>query len=220
LGADLFGHGTFSHDADDIGCAGFEFARGTDPICRVQPYEGYYFDNSNSKLTVLKIPCFNRGSFGKAVFAGDRTGENWQIRITLQSHGYRDGAAWLGVAAQAIAGRDDYDFRKPRAIGVIPSIYFNRPEWDADYGVFASDIRPLFEAAETWDLEVRTVPGRPSQLVFSVLEQIPPEFAVRLVNKSGANTFDLRADSVYHFIPQNEVTRFQAGLFSSNKNVK
>ena len=165
----------------------------------LEPYLGYYFFNS-SHLTNLRVPYPN-GSAGRELVA-PLFPDGWQVNISLNSGNDRDETTWFGVCENASQGNGAYDFHKPRGFGDDLSVYFDRPDWDTEYSSFATDIRPLFDEVESWDFSVNTFPGKPAELSFSGIENIPPEFVALLFDRSNGQTQNLNNMPSYHFTPE------------------
>jgi len=166
-------------------------------------YAGYYFFNATN-LPLLKIPY-------SAYFSGnaaDVASTKWRVHISLIAGKFNEQAVSFGVANEASHGLDVLDFRKPRAIATMPAVSFIRPEWDANYNTFATDIRPEFEDSESWEFDVRTTKREASQLAFSGIGKISGEFEVYLIDVGRAHTVNLREDSLYRFMPAAELSKF------------
>jgi hypothetical protein len=125
----------------------------------------------------------------------------WQVKIMLTSGEITDACTAFGISGQAVNGLDHFDFRKPRTVGSIPTVYFDRPQWDEDYNVFAKDIRREIKDIEIWDFEVTTPPCQPARLQFSDVKDIPTDFEVYLIDKNKAKSCNLRDNEVYDFTP-------------------
>jgi hypothetical protein len=189
---------------------------------------GYYFDNDTTTggLSSLVIPyggalarTTTASSLGAASLASllqTVDSSSWRVDVALDhagvSAGGGDRAAWFGVAAEARAGRDRFDFHKPRTFGALSQVIFDRPGWDSTRRAFASDIRPTVRAVEEWTLQVQT-PGKALQQVahtlrFSNIARVNERLAVYLVDRAHARYHDLRTASAYQFTPAGATTEF------------
>jgi hypothetical protein len=128
--------------------------------------------------------------------------------VALSAGEFSDRSASFGIAHDAETGLDPLDERKPRALAATPTVEFKRPQWDANYSTFATDIRPEFEYAESWEFDVRATQREASQLAFSGISKIPSQFEVYLIDEGRARTVDLREDSLYRFTPAAELSKF------------
>ncbi len=168
-------------------------------------YAGYYFFNATN-LSLLKIPYSAYFSGGSAA---DMVSTNWRVHISLTAGKFNEQAVSFGVANEASHELDGFDFRKPRALAATPTVEFKRPIWDASYSIFASDIRPEFEDAESWEFDVRAISREASQLTFSGISKIPNRFEVYLIDADHAQSVNLREDSLYQFTPAAELLKFK-----------
>jgi len=170
------------------------------------PFVGYYFFNS-ANLDTLKIPY--SVYFSLVVNSQAIEDKGWRINIALSCGEFHEQSASFGISREASAGLDRFDFRKPRAIAATPAVSFHRPAWDEHYSIFASDVRPEIEKAESWEFEVRAVKQQLAQLVFSGIERIPAPFEVFLVNRGNGSITNLREDSLYAFTPAADLLKFK-----------
>ncbi len=119
-----------------------------------RPYLGYYFENK-SNLKSLVVP--GGLSLFKAVLPSRPSDTSWTVSMTLEHGGTLvDRSTWFGVAPDASAGCDRHDFHKPRSMGVLSQLVFDRPEWDKHAPLFACDIHPPGAGVQTWDVTALT----------------------------------------------------------------
>ena len=181
----------------------YEFSGGWNTSDHLNPFQGYLFDNVNN-LTELIVPY--RATLPKQTFKNDY---DWRIKIALKLNELFDNSSYLGVSEQSEIGRDDLDFKKPRGVGSIPYVYFNRPQWDKNYSTFATDIRPPFNEFEKWEFQVSANPGIKVDLKFAEVESVPSNYEVVLIDRVYSKYHDLRKDNSYQFIPVTETTTFE-----------
>ncbi|MBX2991692.1 MAG: Ig-like domain-containing protein [Bacteroidetes bacterium] len=158
------------------------------------PYGGYYFFNSGS-LTSLRIPFGNYSSVGKSGESG-KQGE-WKIGVVYSAGGFTDNTLVFGILSDSRPGLDSLEYRKPRAFDGIPTAFFNRPEWDARYSMFASDFRPEVERLETWTFNVRAKLHEAVTLRFNGIGDVPEALNVYLIDRQRARYADLRKEPGY-----------------------
>ncbi|MBN2010171.1 VCBS repeat-containing protein [candidate division KSB1 bacterium] len=188
----------------------------TDPIYRfkgsfqlvtvMEPFEGFYYFNANNAGSLF-IPFTNL--LAKKSSTNPRADYEWQIQLMIQSDNQADNLAWLGIADQATDQLDRFDCRKPRTPGDVASVSFQRPQWDADYSCFASDIRSAIDEYQAWDFDVRAAKNKSAALAIAGVEQIPPQYDVYLVDQTQGIYHNLRENPAYHFRPMNTVSTFQ-----------
>jgi hypothetical protein len=201
---------------DSISQPIYSFNGGYSTPTSFDPYIGYYFynDPKNSRPS-LKIPYALLFSGSSA--AGYVDPVKWRVNITLSSGDFVEKITSFGVATDANAGLDRLDFRKPRAIAAAPTVEFKRPQWDANYSIFATDIRPEFDDSESWEFDVRATSRQPAQLTFTGIERIPAHFEVYLIDEGRAQSVNLREDSLYHFTPAAELAKFKVVVGKKEK---
>jgi photosystem II stability/assembly factor-like uncharacterized protein len=170
------------------------------------PYAGYWYKNAGDK-PYLKIPYGNVSS-GTSISNGFDF-KSWRVNIILKVGELVDRITSLGVSPQASTSLDCLDITKPRAIAAVPATYFNRPDLDAIYSSFATDIRPEFYDLQSWEFEVHSARKKASQLTFSGIRRTPPQFEVYLVDEGSALYVNLRNDSVYNFTPATDIMAFR-----------
>ena len=169
-----------------------------------EPYVGYYFYNFGEAGALLKIPYVPNCSNCPATDVQTI----WRVKVLLTSGEFSDHANSFGVASEASQALDPLDWRKPRALAEMPTVSFSRPAWDAQFSIFATDIRPEFEESQSWDFDVRALPGVASQLAFTGLAKVPQHFDIFLINESKARAMNLREDSLYQFTPVAAMNKF------------
>ena len=169
------------------------------------PYIGYYFFNATN-LPSLKIAY---SLYCSASLASREANAGWRIHLVLSSGQSTDGTTTFGVFREARVDLDAFDFRKPRALASMPTVEFKRPKWDASYSIFAADIRPEFEGAESWEFDVRAISRQPAQLTFAGISKIPRRFEIYLLDEGRAQSANLREDSLYRFTPAAELMKFK-----------
>jgi len=186
------------------------FDGGFTMVGELQPYQGYYFDNFSNQQT-LNIP-YNATLLKP-------TSENqtkWQINIILETDNFSDASTWLGISEHSEDGIDQFDHRKPRAIGSVPMTYFNRSHWDEKYGSLASDVRPEIGTKQIWDFDVNCTVDKESQLSFKGIEEVPDNYEVYLIDRNKLATQNLREKNFYNFTPVAENLKFSIIIGEQN----
>ena len=178
----------------------------------LMPFSGYYYFNSTG-AAVLEIsphdtlqppqPAKNNSFYANSSELG------WVVNIKLNEKEYTDSAAWFGTSIEAGKGFNSFDLHKPRNMSSIPEIFFLRPEWDKDYSVFASDIRPSFNRYQEWTFEITSLPRHQTTITLSGLNQVPRQFSVYLQNILTDKWINMRKDNFYHFVPSESSTSFK-----------
>jgi len=163
----------------------------------LNPFSGYYYSNADG-LSELVIP-YPVGGSAKQLSTGSADG--WQVNIELASGEYRDTSARLGVSDLAKDGIDSYDYRRPRAVGELPVVVFERLHWDTDYPAFVSDIRAQVTDIQFWDFTVTAQERKSAELQMIGVDAIPGNLSVILLDKTHLRTVNLRESDTYTFRP-------------------
>jgi len=193
---------------DFLGTAGFQKSN------TLEPNKGYYFCNTNVNRILLQIP-YSMVFSSAASTANEAT--LWRVEVALSTGEFSDHSASFGISPRAKADLDPFDERKPRALAATPTVEFKRPTWDASYSTFATDIRPEFEASESWEFDVRATSREAAQLTFSGISKIPGRFEIYLLDADHAQSLNLREDSLYRFTPAAELMKFKVVVGRKDK---
>ena len=173
------------------------------------PYKGYLFYNSAGK-TLLRIPlnsALPRRSLQKLPDPAA-----WRVDVIARSGGLADQTTSIGVSTGALAGLDAFEQRKPRQMEGFPEVYLRRPEWDAAYPFFATDIRPPGNAIDVWDMTVRADNLDPTDVEFKGIDHIPPGSDALLIDESAGCARDLRKNPAYHLAPHAALTQLKVAV--------
>ena len=167
------------------------------------PYVGYYCFNTPN-LTSLKIP-YSQSLSRTVVPPAPGT---WNVGIALQAEGFTDRSLMFGVVHGAGSGLNSFDMRKPRTPGKIPSVYFNRPEWDPVFSTFATDYRGDIQDAGQWQFDVSSTARGNPELSFTGIGDVPPQFDVFLIDEGNARSVNLRTQALYRFAQTTDRAKF------------
>src|SRR3989339_97081 len=182
-----------------------------------KPFEGFYYFNSTN-LSKLEIPSKFSGrisSSGKKNLNKQTSSKNWTVKIKLNVEGQVDSAAWFGVSSSPTNDYNKLNAHKPRNWGTTPTIYFMHPEWDKDYPVFASDIKPSFANSSEWTFEIKSHAWKPVSLTFN-LKEFPGNLNIYLFNTVSNKWINLRENPS----TQNLEYQYQFTPVSSKTSVK
>ncbi|MDE3057011.1 MAG: T9SS type A sorting domain-containing protein [Bacteroidota bacterium] len=194
----------------------YGFNKNFDTTATFRPYGGYYYFNSGNK-PLMKIPyaaLYPSASQPRAANAAAKVprtapqGE-WKIQILFSSEdGMSDRSTWLGISERASQEGNDLDVHKPSRVGGIPSVYFDKPEWDSAFSTFATDIRPAFANQCVWNFDVWSPAKTESQLTFDGIDAIPEEYEVYLLDQAASRVINLRESPSYVFTPARQTSEF------------
>jgi len=168
----------------------------------IEPYIGYYVFAQNAMTLLIPYGATSQSASSRPV------NHTWKMDISLSVEGKNISSSKMGVSKLAQKTLDELDYRKPRAVGAIPSIYFNRPEWDERYAIFASDMRPEIQDLEEWDFTVSGTVNQRATIAFLGIEDIPAQHEVYLVDEIHSVFVNLRDKPKYSFIPVTKKSNF------------
>ena len=170
------------------------------------PFKGYYFDNSTTNLTTLKIPY----PFGTTVAKiADAPQMDWRVELVFDSDINTDRDNYIGIAPNALPGRNELDQHEPPLVFDEGALYFVRPEWDTKHTRFVTDIRAALGTGQTWDFEVWNPRRGSGKISILGLEMIPAENQVVLVNSQNTSPIDMRRANVYTYQTSTTTTDFK-----------
>ncbi len=170
----------------------------------LMPFEGFYFFNSTN-LSMLEVPSKiskTVASVIKKQLNKQTNDKEWTVNVKLNVDGYVDSTAWFGVSSQVTNNYNRLDIHKPRNWGAVPTIYFLHPEWDEDYPVFASDIKPSLADSFEWTFELLSPAWKPVTLTFD-FKEVPRNLNIFLFDAIANKWINLKE------IPSAEGTNYQ-----------
>lgn len=170
------------------------------------PYVGYAFDNRDSR-PFMRFPFGTNLLLHKSLSLPDSIA--WRVSVQLQTGDYNEHIAAFGLSAAVVRGNLPRSFRKPREVGEIPGVSFNRSSWDGEAGAFATDLRPPSDNLQTWNMEISGPPGKSMNLGFTGVSVIPPRYDVCLIDDDWARCVDLRKSTTYQFVHVKSVSPFR-----------
>jgi PKD repeat protein len=162
-------------------------------------YTGYYYYNTNN-LPEIKIPYYTSISNPLRKVTSEK--HDFAMFVNLVKKNISVGKVLLGVNKDAQNGFDQFDYRKPRAVGKITDVQFFRPEWDENYCSFYSDIRGDIFNKEEWNFQVVNSIFKELSLTVDMYSniQFPDSTLMTLVDWSNNRWIDLKDVSEYKFI--------------------
>jgi hypothetical protein len=123
---------------------------------------------------------------------------DWLLKIGLETNVNSDLENYLGVDALLQTHLNDARYLSPRQYEAptfkeLSSLYFNKPQWDASYSRFSTDIRESIGEGQVYEFEAMhpTDKVTRAKLVFNWINELPTEYEARVVMPSG-RTVDAR----------------------------
>ena len=173
-----------------------------DTTTALRPFEGYYFKNPGG-WTELKIPYpFPASNF----HVPPESPVDWKLQVVLETIGGNDRLNFVGIAPEALQGKDRLDRGKPPAFGSGPHLTFVGV--DGNDELLSSDFRPELGDGQVWYFDVVNPQPGDATLRFPRDAAFPTGLQVLLVNADANNLVDVMADSVYSYQSSRETMRF------------
>ena len=186
-----------SGEALDIRQFQGDWSEKTGPL---QPFEGYaVFAVEGDQLLVDPFPPSAAAKWAPAAALKAEKDEAfaWAVGIEARGGKARDTDNVLAVSELAAIGYDSMDRPEPPIIGDYISVYFPHDDWEVPSSRFNVDVRPTFDASESWFFEVQTNVDEPVTLAFTGVESVPEQFEVVLFDRLLHQNIDLRETNTY-----------------------
>jgi hypothetical protein len=121
----------------------------------------------------------------------------WVIRILAQCQQARDIDNLAAIVSGASRDFDSWDRPEPPPVGAYVSVSFPHRDWAPPVPGYCIDARPEFSRGEIWEFEVTTNIRDKVNLTFEGVAQVPPEYAVWLVDEALNISQNLRENDQY-----------------------
>ncbi len=194
-----------------------------DRVTILEPGVGYALFSASSAVDTLEIDPRPNGNTkqsgsemkGVAAAGPGKSGSSatidldWSIRIEARSGRSVDRDNIVGVAPDAVAGMDGFDFREPPSMASDISVYFSRPEWSKGQARFSSDIRPPNTRGEEWEFDIEAQPGNPVTVTFHGIDRVPSDLDVVLYDELLEVATNLRQSPTYSLSGGTAARRFK-----------
>jgi len=148
----------------------------------IPSWEGFYLyvNKANIRLAFPFEEYVTKKSLTKPI-SEPFTLDNWHLDVTMTSGNHVDRLNSLGVKADAMPGRDFYDYAEPPPAPGDPHLAFVLPDED---NLFCSDFRPRPDGGAIWNLTFSSVPNR--TLRVENLDRLPVDLEAWLVMNNGS----------------------------------
>jgi hypothetical protein len=183
----------------------FQGAGGFQSETVLQPFGGYYFNNTTG-TTTLKIPYPYAGGL---TIASVTPPIAWRLRLAYNSDINRDVENYIGISPSSLEERDELDEQKPPAFMDQGVVCFMRPGWDSTDSRFMSDYRPAVGAGQVWQFQVINPRLSDGFLRIVGVEGVPQEYEVVLINLQNSIPYDVRKNAEYRFRSVSTATPFK-----------
>ena len=166
------------------------------------PFTGYYVKNL-AGLSALSFP-FPFPARPAAI--PQNPGISWQLRIVLVTSEGNDRQNYIGIAPDALQGRDAMDIQKPAGPGAAPYLTFVHEAGASE--VLGSDFRPELGEGQIWLFDVKNPGDGKAALSFPRESTLPKGLSVLLVDTETNERTNVLSDSLYEYASARSVTRF------------
>jgi hypothetical protein len=174
------------------------------PVDMIVPFEGYAVFNELSIFDTLLVnpdlassDAFRYSQLSNAQPLKGQLQTLWSIRILAQCQQARDVDNLAAVVPGAEIGFDAWDRPEPPPVGEYVSISFPHRDWAPPVPSYCIDARPEPLQGEIWEFEIATNIRDKVNLTFEGVAQVPPEFAVWLVDEALHISQNLRENGQY-----------------------
>ncbi|MFH1213550.1 MAG: choice-of-anchor D domain-containing protein [Candidatus Neomarinimicrobiota bacterium] len=151
----------------------------------MQPFKGY-FVYTPSGGNILRFPPREAGqSLKKSALYSGLMDNEWTLRLETLAGKYHDCDNFAGVRNNADNKYDLYDIFDPPPIdGKFVNIYFDNADWDAHPGRYSGDFKAVTDVGNYYDFTlVAQNTGIPPQLMLKILQPLPDNFELHLIDK-------------------------------------
>ncbi|MCH8126387.1 T9SS type A sorting domain-containing protein [candidate division KSB1 bacterium] len=166
----------------------------------LNPFDGYAVYSENSDRLIVDPLLFPPTSQSQKGTTGtDNEDVIWSIRIMAQCQEALDTYNFASVVSGASEGWDQHDRPEAPVIGEYVSVYFPHPEWGKVSPIYATDARPEPLEGDIWEFEVKSNIKDKVTLNFAVLESVPEDYEIWLVDDAVKSSLNLRSTQEYTF---------------------
>ncbi|MEC7729672.1 MAG: choice-of-anchor D domain-containing protein, partial [Candidatus Neomarinimicrobiota bacterium] len=157
-------------------------------VTELDPWNGYVVYNRTSSSQAITLDPIPGG--GAAAARAMDLEDGWLMSIKATAGEYADIYNTFGALTGADDERDWHDNPEITAPGTSVSLSFVLPQEDEQYPVTA-DIRSLDQTLKVWDSRVRNNTAGAVTLSWSVEQELPPDYAVELIDLNTRITVDM-----------------------------
>lgn len=176
-------------------------------------WEGYAVKNlETSPISIEFKPIEAVQSFSKPAPGQKLSPGEWQLQLAVRCENAEDTDNFVGQIENAATDWDEHDFSEVPPIGEFVSLYFPHSDWQQHPGNYAADFRAPTATGDYWDFSVVTnfTQGE-IRLETSLLQELPPQWQIYLVDKKANRQLELGSVDQYVFPAQNNDFRLIIG---------
>jgi len=121
----------------------------------------------------------------------------WEIKIGVRTEKYRDSYNFIGVSKSSSLFYDGKDILEPPASPAGLCLYIPHLDWSFNPGRYATDYRPPFMNAESYDFIVETGNSTRITLFWSGMANTPEMCRFMLLGKDSGLALDMKESNQY-----------------------
>ena len=178
----------------------------------LEPYKGYYFFNRDNNPT-LQMPCYLEPADGAASEAAEE--ESMPLVLSLKSvtetGEESQSSVSIGWHDEAESNLDAHDRFMPPAFFESYRITLVNENLGTQYPYLDREFRPATDESQTFDLELKSVPGERSTFEVQGIESLD-HAEVYLFDLVEGRSYDLRDNPIVSVEPEGEVSRYRLAL--------
>ncbi|MDI6739769.1 MAG: Ig-like domain-containing protein [Candidatus Edwardsbacteria bacterium] len=159
------------------------------------PYEGFSFRNANPSDNMLRIPCHENGTKGKALPAQPALA-GWQAAVTVELADGRYDRSCFGIGQGTSQEADRWDYPEPPSGLTGVSGYFT-----IGSGTYATDIRPELGEGQVWEF-LSSTNDEPGTITIELPAEYPRDAKCYLADLSRQVSFELSNGFRYQYSPE------------------
>ena len=172
----------------------------------LDPFKGYYFDNSTANLPSMKIPYPFGSSMSKRGTAGPAI--DWRMELVFDGEINTDRDNYVGIAPSAGDAPSVLNQHEAPLVFDEGFLFFVRPAWDSVRTRFSSDMRPALGEGQQWDFEVWNPRLGQGRITVNGVSAVPAQYRVVLVDRLNSTPVDLRRGNIYAYTTASRTMHF------------
>ncbi len=175
----------------------------------LQPYVGYYFMNRDNRPQ-LNMPCYLEPAAGKVAAREQDHVASLQLSLHEDRNGMTPPLSNVAVNWNegAEEGLDRHDRYVPPAHFESFRVSLVNENLETDYAYLSQETRPSLDDRQSFNLELKSIPGEVSYLRVAGLEDLANQ-EVYLFNEALGQSFNLHEDPVVLLEPDQEFSKLR-----------
>lgn len=164
----------------------------------LQPFEGYFVENTSAAPTLIFVPARARGTTGGAEtarVATETAARAWTLGLAARTANASDDFNVLGASDEALDAFDPLDQREPPLPpGPWVRLSFANSGWSERPGHYRRDLRSASGSGHAWEVEVRSAErGEPVTIDLAAPGPLPAGTVVRVLDREQGGVVEAAA---------------------------